>query len=223
MPLRIPACPNISPRKPRVEYCFHLLPRAVATLLLSRMQSWRLPSRGRLQVFRRNDRIALEPLASCCSNGVPIGANLWTPHRSPLPCRAQRVEHPMFPLGRCRLACCSRKRRGIHRHKEASRRAILYVCGSVLAYMEPTCIQNWQLFVYVGAPLGRHRYRIGNCLSMWGRLNVHTELAIVCVCGSPFGARSSWCIRPPLPRERLDVDTELSMVCLRGSPFWAPI
>ena len=37
-------------------------------------------------VFWCSGGTAPEPLASCCSNG----ANLWTPHRSPLPCRARR-------------------------------------------------------------------------------------------------------------------------------------
>ena len=72
-------------------------------------------------------------------------------------------------------------------------------------------IQNWQLFVYVGPllwsdlgggpepplPSSRRACGVGNCFSTWERLDVHTELAIVCLRGSPFGLRSGWYARPP--------------------------
>ena len=58
--------------------------------------------------------------------------------------------------------------------------AIVCLRGSVSTY-----IQNWQLFVYVGAPLGSD---IAGMLA---------PLAIVCLRGSPFGVRYSWYVRPP--------------------------
>ena len=174
LPLEIPACPNISSKASdgilllagmvslldryvscgcsHCSYCligcFHLLPRAVATLLLS-----------------QNEHAALAPAFARASPGVPeerqncprtLGKLLleWSPcwcklvelvDAPPvsiaLPCtttctfetavalrqnrRNRQVERRVFLLGRCRLACCSRKRRGIRRHKEAGRRAIL--------------------------------------------------------------------------------------------------
>ena len=68
----------------------------------------------------------------------------------------------------------------------------LFVYSEVVS----TYIQNCQLFVYVGA--SRRTYRIVNCLCTWERLDVHTELPIVCVRGWVYVTiAKNKSIRPP--------------------------
>ena len=56
---------------------------------------------------------APEPLAICCSNGVSIGANLWTPHWSPQPCRARGRRPQGLGLSLCQqlFVCVGASRR----------------------------------------------------------------------------------------------------------------
>ena len=82
----------------------------------------------REDVSRCSGGTAPEPLASCCSNGVPIGAilwNLWTPHRSPLPCRARRRRPQGLGLSLCR-------------------QLFVYVGASRRTYRIGNCLSTWE-------------------------------------------------------------------------------
>ena len=206
LPLGIPACPNISPRRPRVEYCFCWHGFSLGSICflwmfsLFLLSNWMFPSaptRGcypvavpertcsagaclREGVSRCTGGTAPEPLASCCSNGVPIGANLWTPHRSPLPCRARRRRPQGLGLSLCRqlFVCVG-----------ASRRT--YKLAIVCVRWSPFGARSsW----YARPPLPdlAGMLALPAAHARWSRLDVHTELAIVCLRGSVSTYIHNW-------------------------------
>ena len=139
------------------------------------MQRWRLPSRGCLLVFRRN-----------CPRTLGKLLLEWSLYLRKL------VDAPPVSIA---LSCTTTLSPGA---RALAMPAIVCVRGGVSTY-----IQNWQLFVSVGALLGPN---LAGMLAApppppppplaaharGSRLDVHTDLAIVCLPGSVSMYIQNW-------------------------------
>ena len=222
LPLGIPACPNISPRRPRVEYCFLLawfLPWIymflVDVLVCSYLSNWMFPSAPTHMdvlvcsylsnwMFSIHSHARLLP----CRRALPSRGGV--PEELPQnPCLNGVVQTWAAPPVSIALSCAFE---ALRRKQEAPpdlESPAGHLRGPIYLVHSPS------LFVYVGAPFGvRSVWSVrAPCLSTWGLFwgpicLVRSHSLFVYVEAS-FWVRSTWCIRPPLS--------------LRGSLFWGPI